>query len=179
MRHPIPSLNRAGELRHEPPARRRVRNDAGGAIIEPIAGQLSRMPRSPCRVAAQLLPTNSSARIVLPHSALEQIRCSHRRHKDTHHGHAQEDARHSVRIAVCAKLRQDGWLFELLTPRSGSGAQRFRFDAFMILLAGSGVLQFVSPWSTSTLPMRPAASIAFLRSAGVWTPIEISATFIA
>src|ERR1043166_8369953 len=43
----------------------------------------------------------------------------------------------------------------------------------------SGVLQLVSPWSTLTLPMRFAASIALFRHEGLKTPIEMSAPFIA
>src|SRR5712664_981848 len=56
---------------------------------------------------------------------------------------------------------------------------RFRCEAFSMYETASGVLQFVSPWSTSTLPMRLAASIAFWRSAGLKIPIGMSAPFIA
>jgi hypothetical protein len=35
--------------------------------------------------------------------------------------------------------------------------RRFRVDAFSMSDTASGVLQLVSPWSTSTVPMRLAA----------------------
>src|SRR4029079_3952526 len=57
--------------------------------------------------------------------------------------------------------------------------QRFRVEAFCSLETASGVLQYVSPWSTSTLPMRLAVSIAFLRRAGLKVPIAMIAPFIA
>src|SRR5262245_38246028 len=43
----------------------------------------------------------------------------------------------------------------------------------------SGVLQSVSPWSTSTGPMRFAAAVAALRNDALRPPIAISAMFIA
>lgn len=41
------------------------------------------------------------------------------------------------------------------------------FDALAMYVTASGVLQLVSPWSTSTLPMRFAAATAFRRSDGL------------
>jgi hypothetical protein len=47
-----------------------------------------------------------------------------------------------------------------------------RATAFSMYGTASGVLQLVSPWSTSTLPIRRAAEMAILRNFALRIPIE-------
>ena len=68
---------------------------------------------------------------------------------------------------------------QVVKERMENQRRRLCFTAFSMLGTASGVVQVVSPWSTSTLPMRLAAAMAFLCSDGLKTPIEMSAPFIA
>src|SRR5262245_44636441 len=52
-------------------------------------------------------------------------------------------------------------------------------QVFSIYAAASGVLQAVSPWSTSTLPILFAAAVAALRRAALRHPIAMRAWFMA